>query len=1417
MTLKTQVSRVPTSAVYLWFKDNVAIPSSNFPTLTVDESGSYHCLITGTTGSCDGTSNSIDVNVKLFPFTSILLDCTASPTYNIFAAPIIGTTPLTNGPGGITYSWSSGETSDRISATSTGWYYVTVTAPNGCSKTNNVYYTADGDGPTVTATILQQSSGCLNNGKVRVTIPGGPGGDVIHVSISNGVVTEYLDWTITGVHELDNLAPGNYTIFVTIGGGNCFTSVPFTIGTVSSTLSANFISNNVSCRDGQNGTIELTSVSGNASNVSIEIPSIGYINNNIPNSAYPLTISTNLAAGIYLVKVIDLFNCSFIIETITIDQPDEIDIEFTEVNVTGCHNSSNGSVVATASNGNSPYTYVWDVVPTVSVQSLTSVGFGTYNVTVTDNDGCTATDFVNISAPADLTVSSVVLSDATCTYNDGSAEVIVSGGTLPYSYSWSSGGTGSIETGLIAGTYTCNVISSSCTTSVSVTISEISSGLSASSIVSSPIACFGGTASVDVSATSGTFPYSGTGTFSTSVGTFTATVTDASGCTATTSVLVNQPAQLQVSLSQSATGCFGGNGNEITSNVSGGTGPFTYIWTPGNATTPVISNLVPGAYSVKVTDANGCTITNSITISSDPNCCFASGGDIIFSDGPLTLASYTGTRSLNFNAVIQAPNSNVTFTALDLVIGAGNSITVQSGCTLNIYTGSNLHACANMWNGIINNGGTIIIQDSRIEDALEAVLMNKGNLQLDNGTFDHNFIGIHFLTGAYDQSTTWIRSSTFDCTTGQISKLPHVGELTSSHIVVENVSGLVMGTGIGQGFLNNIRNAKIGLNIVSSDIEVYNNNFEVLPYTFNYPIKCTAISASGTSGNFLQSIRIGSPAVPNNNSISNWRIGISANKIIGLNIDNNSISSNYAGIYVARCSNLKINNNMIRQFRTGIHCYDNSGNIEINTNYFNYPITPDVIKNTAIRVENPSSNSIDLRIESNWIFNATTGILCRNVPKAIVGKRNRIYFFADNSTLTTLGFNEAISLENCNDSYVLLNEVYRYIDPDPSMPEIMRGISIDKTTNAYVYGNNLRKMGQGIKFGGQCDYTQLHCNVMLDNFNGVFLDNSSQSDQGVPTESWDNYWNNQVDPSWYRVWGDNPLNGINWYYDASIDNNYNPNPHIANFINDIDLTPHGSCPDPTLVQISNNIEEDLKDIAYDLIQYSDFNGEMKYENKEFFYEKIKENPSLLNRGLPEDQVFQQLYNSLRTGNIGAFDDVKDFVKNSDFAQAYLKNLTIVHQNTIEENKKIVNEIYLHCEMNDTLPDSLQISLLENIAFQYPSSGGEAVYWARAILHLDIEDNMISLRKRNPIVKGEEGFGKLYPNPASETVIYEYPLKQEEKGVFEIYDQLNKMIFASEILTTYHSIKTSGFKNGVYNCRFIIDGKIVDYQKLVIVK
>ena len=167
--------------------------------------------------------------------------------------------------------------------------------------------------------------------------------------------------------------------------------------------------------------------------------------------------------------------------------------------------------------------------------------------------------------------------------------------------------------------------------------------------------------------------------------------------------------------------------------------------------------------------------------------------------------------------------------------------------------------------------------------------------------------------------------------------------------------------------------------------------------------------------------------------------------------------------------------------------------------------------------------------------------------------------------------------------------------------------------------------------------------------------------------------------------------------------------------------------------------------------------------------------------------------------------------------AYLKNLTIVHENVIEENKKIVNEIYLFCEMNDTLPDSLQTITLQNIAYQYPSTGGEAVYWARAILHLDIEDQLISLRRRNLESEKRSSYGKLYPNPAENVVYYEYPIKEGASVVFEIYDQLNKKILFLNMNATILTINTSNLPNGVYNYRLILDGKVVDHNKLVIVK
>lgn len=130
------------------------------------------------------------------------------------------------------------------------------------------------------------------------------------------------------------------------------------------------------------------------------------------------------------------------------------------------------------------------------------------------------------------------------------------------------------------------------------------------------IACFGGTANISVTAIGGLAPFNGTGTFAHATGSVSYTVTDASGCSATTvPFILNEPTQLTVLASSTQTNCSGIDGT-ATAVPAGGTPSYQYNWTPGGHTTAFISGLSPGPYTVKVTDANGCTTTSATTVGS---------------------------------------------------------------------------------------------------------------------------------------------------------------------------------------------------------------------------------------------------------------------------------------------------------------------------------------------------------------------------------------------------------------------------------------------------------------------------------------------------------------------------------------------------------------------------------------------------------------------------------------------------------------------------------------------------------------------------------------------------------------------------------------------------------------------------------
>src|SRR5262249_9427407 len=208
--------------------------------------------------------------------------------------------------------------------------------------------------------------------------------------------------------------------------------------------------------------------------------------------------------------------------------------------------------------------------------------------------------------------------------------VSATGGTSPYS------GTGGFSHG--AGTYSYTVTDANgCTATTTGNITQ-PSALTASSS-NTRILCNGGSSTVTVSATGGTSPYSGTGTFSRQAGTYSYTVTDNNCCTATTTGNIPPPSVLTRSF-QSGLSSSGNNGT-ITATFGGGTPPYQIKVDNGAyvaATSPrTITGLTPGSHTVTVKDANGCTQSSSISVASCPRFCALTQGQYGTVGGKYTL------------------------------------------------------------------------------------------------------------------------------------------------------------------------------------------------------------------------------------------------------------------------------------------------------------------------------------------------------------------------------------------------------------------------------------------------------------------------------------------------------------------------------------------------------------------------------------------------------------------------------------------------------------------------------------------------------------------------------------------------------------------------------------------------------------
>ena len=242
-----------------------------------------------------------------------------------------------------------------------------------------------------------------------------------------------------------------------------------------------------------------------------------------------------------------------------------------------------------------------------------------------DANNCQKSIVITVTEPGALVLipSSTAANCAGST--DGTAGVSVTGGTAPYTYSWSGGitSTSNVATGLSAGTYTVTVKdANNCQNNALITVTEPDA---ASRLVVTPdirpVKCFGGTGSASVSVTGGSSPYTylwSNGAISpdvnnVSAGNYTVVVKDSKGCSNTKAISITAPTEIVLTPTIVNVKCKSNATGRILMEVSGGTAPYTYLWSNGSKSS-IITGLIAGTYSVTVTDVTNCTKTMEMTI-----------------------------------------------------------------------------------------------------------------------------------------------------------------------------------------------------------------------------------------------------------------------------------------------------------------------------------------------------------------------------------------------------------------------------------------------------------------------------------------------------------------------------------------------------------------------------------------------------------------------------------------------------------------------------------------------------------------------------------------------------------------------------------------------------------------------------------
>lgn len=624
---------------YLWST------GATTPAITALVANSYEITVTDDNG-CTADSSFTIINTNEPELALNVTDATCGNTNG--AIDLI----VTGGSGDFTYSWTPGnEETEDLSNLGAGAYTVTVIDVITTCEVTGSASVIIGDAPV--ATFTSENSLCGQSiGSIDITIEPGTGtGNVTH-SWSNGATTE----------DISGLEAGTYTDTITDEGG-CQIIVEVTI-TNSNQFTASSNVTNPTCASPLSGAIDITIVGGTAP----------FTYAWTPNTAATTQDVSGLAPGTYSVTIADGASCEATVES-TIAPLNTITLS-ANLTTSTCGNAD-GAIDLTVNGGSGSYTFVWSNAE--STEDITALEAGTYNVSVTDQTDVTCTasgEYVIING--NQPIVTVVSSNTSCIEATGSVTLTITGGSNDFDFAWTGPNTFTASsqnlTNLEVGTY--NLIltdnQTTCVVNSSASIQLDNPPSITATVVNTT--CGQNNGLIDVTVTGGTAPLvilwsNGVGTvdqINLTSGSYSLTITDFNGCSATAVYTIAPSTQPSSSLVELNPSCGNDTGSVVTT-LSGAVLPVTYSWTFNGApfaSTANISNLAAGTYILTANDGSGCVIRDTSvlvypdqpvlsTIITDTQCGLETGAIDLTVDGGSGNVTFLWDDSFGFTATTE--------------------------------------------------------------------------------------------------------------------------------------------------------------------------------------------------------------------------------------------------------------------------------------------------------------------------------------------------------------------------------------------------------------------------------------------------------------------------------------------------------------------------------------------------------------------------------------------------------------------------------------------------------------------------------------------------------------------------------------------------------------------------------------------